>query len=352
MCRAKSDIAETGEPTKPHAIGRLLSAVLLAVMTASAETLYEQDGVILDGSVRLAARAAATCVAAPAADEATKVNAGQPLHVWRLDYGVYNGSGRDLSNVTAHVRIESEWPPCSSWDGPEARFPGPLEWAGSYKVLQRSGGLPAAGEARETAYVLAFHDRQPRFANWQLDFGFGEPSASPEVEPAPSPAKPAPGPQPLCEGPRDSFECWVELANHPGCYVWNVGYTPSEPVSWNGECADGLADGSGTITGTPERFAGETPSDIERAGWPPYESRGTYEEGKRQGHWIDREASNVVDEGPYVDGMRHGRWVSRFDSGSIAEGPYVNGKPRGRWVTRTPEGRTYIETYDRGESVE
>ena len=60
----------------------------MAVVVAAAETLLEQDGVILEGSVWLAARAAATCVAAPDADEATKANAGQQLHVWRLDYGV------------------------------------------------------------------------------------------------------------------------------------------------------------------------------------------------------------------------------------------------------------------------
>lgn len=87
---------------------RVLTLVLLAVVLAAAETLYEQDGVILDGSVRLAARAAATCVAAPEADEATKANAGQPLHVWRLDYRFGEPSG---PTEVEHARAEPEPPP-------------------------------------------------------------------------------------------------------------------------------------------------------------------------------------------------------------------------------------------------
>ena len=82
--------------------------VLLAAPLAGAETLIERDGISLKGSVRLAVRAASNCEAAPDADEATRADAGQPPHVWRLDYGVFNGSGRGLSQVTAHVHIESD----------------------------------------------------------------------------------------------------------------------------------------------------------------------------------------------------------------------------------------------------
>ena len=335
-------------------IRRALCAALLAVaLQAPAATLYEQDGVSLNGSVRLAARAAATCVAAPDADEANQANAGQPLHVWRLDYGVYNGSGRGLSQVTAHVRIESEWPPCSSWDGPEGSFPSPLEWAGSFKTLQRTGGLGPGEEEGATVYVLAFHDRQPRFANWQLDYRFGEPSGTSQVEAAlPPEPESSPSPQPMCEAPKDSFECWLELTNQPGCYVWNDSYTPSEPVSWSGSCAEGLASGAGTIAGTPVRFVDGPPYERGRSGWPPYESRGTYEKGKKQGHWIEETGANAVHRGPYVDGERHGQWVERDSGGWVGEGRYVNDKPHGRWVTRTTDGRVYVEAFDRGERVE
>ncbi len=78
--------------------GALCAALLLAVGSAAA-TLWEKDGVSLDGSVRMAARADATCEVSPEeqspeAYEAMKANHGQPLHVWRLDYSADNGSGR------------------------------------------------------------------------------------------------------------------------------------------------------------------------------------------------------------------------------------------------------------------
>ena len=53
-------------------IGRAPSAPL----TAPAETLHERDGVSLEGS------AAATYEAGPDTDEATRADAGQPLHAF------------------------------------------------------------------------------------------------------------------------------------------------------------------------------------------------------------------------------------------------------------------------------
>lgn len=73
------------------------------------------------------------------------------------------------------MRLESEWPPCSTWDGPEGSFPGATRVGGSFKTLQRTGGMVAGEEASETIFVLAFHNRQPRFANWRLDYRFGSP---------------------------------------------------------------------------------------------------------------------------------------------------------------------------------
>ena len=342
-------------------IRRALCAALLAVaLQAPAATLYEQDGVSLDGSVRLAGRAAATCVAAPDADEATQANAGQPLHVWRLDYGVYNGSGRGLSQVTAHVRIESEWPPCSSWDGPEARFPGPLEWAGSYKVLQRSGGLAAAGEARETAYVLAFHDRQPRFDRWQLDFRFGEASGEREVPelssvPAAATVKPDPKPpvlplpEPSCEGKPAGSKCWLELANQAGCYSWTDHFMSHLRHAWDGECDGGLPNGPGTLRITWTWGGGGT-------GWA--EVTGEMRGGREHGLWEYRNSEGGSGRGPYVHGKRHGDWVERDKEvktryvtllASVAEGRYVDGERHGLWTYRFSNGEVKTHRYVRGK---
>ena len=197
----------------------LIAALAVAAAPVAAATLYEEQGVSLEGSVRMVARAAATCQVladseTPEAYEATKANHGRPLHVWRVDYGVFNGSGQSLGDLTAHFGIEAEWPPCTNWTG-LGQYPGPVQWAGSFETLQRTGGLEAGGEARETLYVLAIDGQQPRFSRWQLDCRFGETATPSEPEPAVPPApEPPPDPpllSPLCEETREDGVCWIEL---------------------------------------------------------------------------------------------------------------------------------------------
>ena len=317
---------------------------LLTVGALPAAILYEKDGIALEGTVRLVGRNAATCQVleeneTPETYDATKANHGRPLHVWRLDYGALNASGKALSNLTAHFQIEAEWPPCTNWTG-LGQYPGPVQWAGSFETIQRTAGLEVGGEARETVYVLAIDGQQPLFRNWQLDFRFGETTAKAEevLRPIAPPPEPEPRlpPQPACVGPQDGAECWIEVTNHPRCYLWNDGYTPDEPVSWSGVCLDNRASGRGTVTGTPVRFA-EFPCGSE-VGCPPYQSRGAYQTGKKQGRWIERHAANLVSEGPYVDGKRHGHWIDRFSAGDVSQGPYVNGEMHGEWVWQDTDG--------------
>ena len=198
-------------------IGRAPSAARPAALRAPAETPQERDGASLEGS------AAAIYEAGPDAYEATRANAGQPLHARRLDCAVNNGSGRGLSQFTAHSRIESGWPPCSSRDGPEGSYPGPVECAGSFKTLQRTGGLAPSEDAGERVYGLAFPDRQPRFANQQLQYRFRELSGGPEATPAPASShlgsEASAIPRPACEsssGGRMKDSCRTEPDRHPG----------------------------------------------------------------------------------------------------------------------------------------
>ena len=166
--------------------------IAVGLLTAGglpAETLYEKDGIALEGSVRMAGRNAATCQVLAESESAeayeqNKAHHGRPLHVWRVDYSAFNGSGKPLSQITAHFRIQSEWPPCTNWTG-LAQYPGPVQWAGSFETLQRTGGLEPGGEAVATLYVLAIDGEQPRFANWQVDFRFGETAAKPLSSVAP-----------------------------------------------------------------------------------------------------------------------------------------------------------------------
>ena len=132
-------------------IRTLIAALAVTTAPAGADTLYEDNGISLEGSVRMVARNAATCQVleeneTPETYEAIKANHGRPLHVWRLDYGALNASGKALSNLTAHFQIEAEWPPCTNWKG-LGQYPGPVQWAGSFETIQRTVGLEVGGEA-------------------------------------------------------------------------------------------------------------------------------------------------------------------------------------------------------------
>ena len=37
--------------------------------------------------------------------------------------------------------------------------------------------------------------------------------------------------------------CWMALANHPECYIWNPGLAKDETGTWSGECSGGFVQG-------------------------------------------------------------------------------------------------------------
>lgn len=134
-----------------------------------------------------------------------------------------------------------------------------------------------------------------------------------------------PKPEPSCTGMPQGSECWMELSNHPACYVWIDRMSDVEPASWSGECRNGLAQGAGT-------FAWKQDDDSSGR-------TGFMVDGKRHGQWTLRRPNGDVFEGPYVDGERHGQWVFRQSNGLVVEGPYVDGKQRGgQFVYRFPNG--------------
>ncbi len=285
-----------------------LAVALLAAVAAPAATLYEKDGITLEGSVRMVHRDAATCQVladheSPEAYKRTKANHGRPLHVWRLDYSALNGSGKFLSDLTAHFQIEAEWPPCTNWTG-LGQYPGPVQWAGSFETIQRPSGMRPGEEAAATAYVLAFHDRQPRFGRRQVTYRFGDAGPQgPQAEPVPGPLVPV-LPEPQCLGLAEGAQCWMELANQPGCYVWDEYYDPgADAPTWTGECSDGLASGMGTVTW---RFDERT-----------VRVTGPVRKGKHHGCSRVSTPDDYDEEGTYVDGQRQGRWNWYDDSGRL-----------------------------------
>ena len=51
-----------------------------------------------------------------------------------------------------------------------------------------------------------------------------------------------------CAGKPQGAACWMELANQPGCYVWNPNLQTDETAAWPGECSGDMAQGTGTLT--------------------------------------------------------------------------------------------------------
>ena len=53
---------------------------------------------------------------------------------------------------------------------------------------------------------------------------------------------------PECTPEPEGSACWMDLANHPGCYVWNPNPQPDETATWTRECSAGFARRAGTLT--------------------------------------------------------------------------------------------------------
>ena len=149
-----------------------------------------------------------------------------------------------------------------------------------------------------------------------------------------------------CAGKPQEVACWKELSNQPGCYVWNpFRYGMDWTTTWTGECSDGLAQGTGTLT-TDSRYKAV--------------STGLLRDGKKHGHWVTRWESGVFEgavwEGPYVDGNRHGRWIASDRHGKVWKGSYVEDKKQGHWVLTGPNGERregpYVDGKQHGHWVE
>ena len=129
-------------------------------------------------------------------------------------------------------------------------------------------------------------------------------------------------PADICDvkSPGNGTECWMEIANIPGCYVWNPHLNTRESVTWSGGCSDGLAEGKGTLTWSwwmDRRTA--SPLNIQHIG------EGQIMNGKQEGHWVIQHKGfdeGAVSEGEMVDGRRHGHWLMRYRSGETRSWQY------------------------------
>ena len=135
-----------------------------------------------------------------------------------------------------------------------------------------------------------------------------------------------------CTGKPAGSSCWMALANHPECYVWNSNLQKDVTATWTGECSNNKARGMGTLT-----WAVTDGDSLKITGT----LTGHLQNGKPHGQWVERFADGDVFEGPYVDGKPHGQWVLRSADGDVFEGPVVDGKPHGQWVIRFLDGDVF-----------
>ena len=181
--RAATAAERRGAPWPGGADGRTagfvaaLALSLAAAGGATAQTLFEQDGIRFEGTARIVKHEAGVCHVleehhSPETYERIRTNHGQPLHVWQLDFTARNDSGRPLDHLTVHFNIAAERPPCTTWSGLEGSYAKTEQWASSVEGLQQPYGMAPGAVVGDTVFVLAFHDQQPAFENWQVDYRF------------------------------------------------------------------------------------------------------------------------------------------------------------------------------------
>ena len=342
-------------------------AILAAPISAvGQELLTTDDGISLRGTVRLLKSNAATCNVLEANEpsyEEKRVNQDQPLHLWELEFSVFNGSGRPLDHLIAYYDIASPWPPCTNWtenyelEGDYVYLQ--VQWADPSGHIQQTGAatptLPNQTHT-ETILLLAFNGVRPQFTDWSVNYTFmeGQVASAAVAAEAPVASAPALPSDLLCVEASDK-PCWMELENVPDCYVWNPAPADLRIVSWLGQCSSGFGTGTGT-------YSHEYAESIEI----PYVSgkiHGTrierwadgtvnylpYVDGERHGTHVFRRADGGVIESPYVNGELHGTEVYRFAGGDVLEVPWVNGEKHGMEIERWSNGDVYETPYVNGE---
>ena len=184
-----------------------LALILCPVLAtdARAQLLLEVDGVELHGTARRVMSGAGSCnvLETDTSYEAYKANHGAPMDVWRLDFSVRNRSGRWLDHLIAHFGIDSEWPACTNWSGPDdvalraLNADVPLNdltvaWSSTIGFIQATGRNVVAPDEilTDTEFFIVLRgDPDPRFVKWSMDFDFGSgnPPAGPPAAAAAAP---------------------------------------------------------------------------------------------------------------------------------------------------------------------
>ena len=100
----------------------------------------------------------------------------------------------------------------------------------------------------------------------------------------------------ICSGIYSADGCWMEITDHPGCYLWNPFPVDNETVGWRGQCSEGFAHGSGEVSWYENGEVSQTVSGLKRR-------------GKSEGFTVIRDADGSRSEGAFVDDSPHGVWT-------------------------------------------
>ena len=150
---------------------------------------------------------------------------------------------------------------------------------------------------------------------------------------------------------------WID-GSRPGCRVWNPEPRPNESVVWTGRCANGFAQGHGTLiwlqnTQATDRFSGEY-RDGKRTGrgvytWADGERyEGEYRDDKRTGRGVYTWPNGDRYEGGFRDGHFHGRGIMTWVDGSRYEGDWQESRAHGSGTKIEPDGSVYTGQWARG----
>ena len=115
----------------------------------------------------------------------------------------------------------------------------------AYLAQFPNGVFRALAEAR-LAELRTSPDQRPRAARSPTS-GASAAAGTDATVRLPDPAAGIPADQ-VCTPQSDGVSCWMEVSGRPGCYVWNPNPQPGETVTWTAACADGFAQGTGTLT--------------------------------------------------------------------------------------------------------
>ena len=142
-----------------------------------------------------------------------------------------------------------------------------------------------------------------------------------------------------------------------GCQVWNQNPDPSPntAITWSGACAEGTAQGHGTlqwfVDGKPDqRYEGKfRGGQANGRGVLSFTNGARYEGEFRDGRFNGRGVYAYADRGRHVgeyrDGKAHGRGVYSWADGGRYEGEFSDGKRNGRGVFTSAEGHCYEGEY-------